>query len=345
MIPNRLLRCILCLSTAGLAGGLLLSASVCHAVEGGSGVYGLGFTSPQAGLMPEPGTYGNYYFYAYKGDASANVSASTQIPIPGTELKAQLSVTGTLKVEIDPSYAHIFQLTHVFNKQLLGGTPGITLTVPYASTDLNVSGNGVLTLTGPLGNSFSTPIGGKLSSSESGLGDVIVTGMLGWHDGVMHYMGMFNVYTPTGDYDKNRIVNLGRNHWAYEPMLGITYLNPTSGRELSAAAGITFNQENPDTHYKSGNEFHLDVSAIQHFSDKFYAGLSGYAYHQLTGDSGSGATSDFKGRVYALGPIVGGTIPIGQKQNLYLKARYYKEFDAKNRLEGDAFYLSASIKF
>jgi len=344
MTTNRPSRLNSRIAKAALACAVMFSAGGAHAAEGGGGVYGLGFISPQAGLMPEPGTYGNYNFYAYQGDATANVAASTQIPIPGTDLKAQLGVAGTLKVEVKHSYAHIFQLTHVFNGNLLGGNPGLSLTVPYVDTDLDVSGSGVLTLTGPGGASYSTPVGLSLSESKSGLGDVIMTGMLGWHDGLIHTMGMFNVYAPTGDYDKTRAVNPGRNHWAYEPMLGVTFLNPDTGLELSGAAGVTFNQKNSDTDYKSGNEFHLDLAGIQHFSDRFHAGLTGYLYHQLTGDSGSGATSDFKGRVYALGPLVGGAVPIG-KQNLYLKARYYKEFDAKNRLEGDALYLSASIKF
>lgn len=344
MITNHPLRLNTRFATISLACGVLFSTGVAHAVEGGSGVYALGFMSPQAGLMPDPGTYAGYYFYHYGGDASTNVSATTQIPIPGTDLQAQLSVAGKLKVEVKDSYAHLLQFTHVFSENVLGGTPGLALTVPYVDTDLDVSGSGVLTLTGPGGASYSTPVGGSLSSSKGGLGDMIMTGMLGWHNGMIHSMGIFNVYAPTGDYDAARAVNTGRNHWAYEPMVGVTYLNPNTGLELSGAGGITFNQKNSDTDYKSGNEFHLDLSGIQHFSDRFHAGLTGYLYHQLTGDSGSGATSDFKGRVYALGPLVGGTIPIG-KQNLYVKARYYKEFDAKNRLEGDAFFLSASMKF
>jgi hypothetical protein len=35
---------------------VLFPAGATHAVEGGSGVYAPGLVSPQAGMMPEPGT-------------------------------------------------------------------------------------------------------------------------------------------------------------------------------------------------------------------------------------------------------------------------------------------------
>jgi hypothetical protein len=42
---------------------------------------------------------------------------------------------------------------------------------------------------------------------------------------------------------------------------------------------------------------------------------------------------------------VGGTIPLGEKSNLYLKARYYDEFGAKNRLEGEVWLFTATVNF
>jgi hypothetical protein len=91
-----------------------------QAVEGGSGVYTLGFTGPQGGFIPDPGTYVGYNFYYYRGDATADVSASGRVPIPGTgfELPAQLS--GSVKAKAD-SFAHILTVTHVFKKEVLGG--------------------------------------------------------------------------------------------------------------------------------------------------------------------------------------------------------------------------------
>ena len=323
---------------------MLYPAAPAQAVEGGSGVYALGFTSPQAGIMPEPGTYFAYNLYYYKGDSTTDVSASGQIQVPGTGLELPAQLTGSVETEVE-SYAHLFSFTHVFDKELLGGQPGVSVLLPYADVDLTLTGEGVLSLTGPWGGTFDIPLSGSIDESEKGIGDTTLTGLLGWHAGYLHYMAILNVYVPTGEYDKDDVVNVGRNHWAIEPMAAVTYLNGDIGLEVSGAAGITFNLRNTDTDYTSGNEFHLDLAAIQHLSDKFHLGLVGYAYSQLTGDRGSGAPDDFKGRVYAWGPAIGGTIPLGQKHNLYLKARWYNEFGASNRTEGDVYLFAASMNF
>ncbi|UCD36012.1 MAG: transporter, partial [Nitrospiraceae bacterium] len=279
------------------------------------------------------------------GDAEADVSASGEVPVPGTGLTLPAQLTGSVEIDVE-SYVHIFALTHVFEKKVLGGNAGLAVMVPYVNADLDVSGDGVLTLTGPGGMiSFDIPVSGESDTSDNGIGDMSFTGLLGWHRERLHYLAILNVYAPTGEYDEDQALNVGKNHWAIEPMGAVTYLNEKTGLELSGAAGITFNMENKDTEYTSGEEFHLDLAAIQHFSEYFYLGLVGYVYHQLSGDSGDGASDDFKGRVYAWGPVIGGAIPLGEKRNLFVNARYYDEFDAKNRLEGNAFYLTGVVNF
>jgi hypothetical protein len=58
--------------------------------------------------------------------------------------------------------------------------------------------------------------------------------------------------------------------------------------------------------------------------------LVGYAYQQLTADSGAGATlGDFKSRVFAIGPQIGYLFPVGDMQG-YLNLKGYKEFGAQN---------------
>lgn len=332
-------------ATLGVAFAALCAAGIAHAVEGGSGLYALGFTAPQAGLTPPPGTYFGYNYYSYKGDAGVNVSVNRQVPVPGTGFKLPAQLNGTIRADLDLSVS-IFSLTHVFKETVLGGQPGISVAIPYAKADLGVTGSGVLTLNAPGGGpGLTIPVNGRASGSNSGMGDTVLTGLLGWHSGFLHYMAVLNVYAPTGEYDQNRVVNLGRNHWGIEPMGTLTYLNEKNGIEFSAAAGITFNQRNSATDYKSGSEFHLDIAAIQHFGPAFYAGLVGYEYHQLTGDSGGGAAGDFKGRVHALGLVVGGIIPLAEKHPLFINARYYQESGAKNRTEGNTFFLTGVIPF
>ena len=42
---------------------------------------------------------------------------------------------------------------------------------------------------------------------------------------------------------------------------GYAYLDEAGGHELSLVTGVTYNFENPDTHYRSGLDFsHLDLT-------------------------------------------------------------------------------------
>ena len=66
------------------------------------------------------------------------------------------------------------------------------------------------------------------------------------------------------------------------------YLNPQTGHEFSAVAGLTHNYINPYTIYQNGLDFHLDWGASQFLSKQFFIGLVGYAYDQVSADSGAG---------------------------------------------------------
>ncbi len=170
--------------------------------------------------------------------------------------------------------------------------------------------------------------------------------MVGWHDGRLHYTTGVNLYMPTGHYQEGNAVNTSRNYWAIEPNAAFTYLNESNGLEFSSALGLTINQENPYTDYRTGDELHLEMAEIQHLSKFFYVGLASYAYDQVTGDSGSGAKlGDFKGKVYGVGPVIGGMVPLNDKQMLVINARYYNESCAEHRLEGDALWFSAAVTF
>src|SRR6516162_7529788 len=72
-------------------------------------------------------------------------------------------------------------------------------------------------------------------------------------------MGVMGIYAPTGEYRLGELAPAGKNFWTFEPLLGFTYLNPKTGWETSALTGIDFNTINHATHYKSGDDFHVDV--------------------------------------------------------------------------------------
>jgi hypothetical protein len=319
------------ISMIGLIAILHLSSGVGRAAEGGMGEYALGFLAPQAGYLPDPGTYFGYNFYLYSG--GANIQANRQI------LGGHGSID--VKASLDTSLTgHLFTLTHVFEHPVLGGNAGVGLTIPYILADLKVTATGNITLPNTV-----IPVSGSKGFGEDAQGDAILTPMIGWHQKPLHYIALVNLYVPTGKYNDKDLVNTGHNHWAIEPMFNTTYLNETYGTELSEALGVTFNTQNAATHYTTGIESHLDVAAIQHFSQYVYVGGVWYGYYQLTGDYGSGATlGDFKGRIFGGGPVLGGMIPLGQHK-LYTNARYYHEWGARNRLEGSTIFITASVDF
>jgi hypothetical protein len=80
-----------------------------------------------------------------------------------------------------------------------------------------------------------------------------------------------------------------------------------------------------------------------HLSHTFSIGLNGYAYKQITGDSGSGAVlGPFKGQVFAVGPALDYTFKIGQLP-VATNLRYFYEFGVDNRLKGHAGLLSFAV--
>ena len=124
---------------------------------------------------------------------------------------------------------------------------------------------------------------------------------------------------PTGNYDKHRLANVGRNYWTFEPMVAATFL-PGAGFDISAKLMYDFNTTNEDPsnpqyshEYKSGQEFHADFAVGKKMGD-FTGGLAGYYYQQTTEDEGNGDKIDNKGRV--TGSRTGAQIRL-QKYELY----------------------------
>ena len=89
-----------------------------------------------------------------------------------------------------------------------------------------------------------------------------------------------------GACDPARLANIGIGHGAIDGGGGYTYLNPATGHTFSGVAGFTYNFKNPDTQVQSGIDFHFDWSAAQFLSKQVFVGLVGYAYQQVSDDTG-----------------------------------------------------------
>lgn len=306
-------RLLIAAFTLAVAAMFLKSGTV-SASEYGASTYRVGFMDMMAGALPPPGTTIAKSYFLYQ-DADTDAS-NRQIALHADTV----------------SYTEAALALHVTSLKLLGANYAFG---GIAQTHLLQQSLGV----GPVG--FSVP---RKNLTFGGLGDtVLLPSILSWHLNNFHFQSLLAVYVPTGAYDSKRIVNTGLNRWALEKDFGFTWLDEDSGREVSAFTGYTINFRNSATDYRSGDEFHIDYAAVQHLPHAIVAGVTGYAFQQVTPDTGSGAVfGGFRGRVLALGPLTGKTFDVlGQKVDVTFK--YDFEFAAQNRGTGNECWFNAAV--
>ena len=214
------------------------------------------------------------------------------------------------------------------NYQLFGAQYGFGAVVPFFKMDASLQ---VQTPGGPL----------KLSADPFRMADAqVVPLILQWNLSRNLFVNtQFQIQAPTGDYDKNRLISPGLNHWTFSPLLNATYISDT-GFEVSSSFQVDVNTRNPATDYKNGVEYRHEFAVGQHFG-AWTAGLGGYYYRQFSDDDAPNLTSGNRARVMALGPAVSYVGPNVPPMWLHV----YKEFDARNRAEGYTVALRVGYSF
>ena len=187
-------------------------------------------------------------------------------------------------------------------------------------------------------------------SSETGRSDAVWGGTdispfasIAWNSGKHNWMTYLTGNIPTGTYNAESLANLGIGHAALDWGGGYTYYNPTTGLEFSAVAGLTYNFLNPSTNVRSGIDSHLDWGASKVIGEHWEAGIAGYVYYQLTGDSGSGnLVGPYLSQVGGIGPQLSYLFDVdGKSASVNLRA--YKELWSDNRPQGYAVFLSLTV--
>jgi hypothetical protein len=297
---------------AGAAAGAILSASAAPSLsaESGVGFYLLGSRGPAAGVVPPPGTYFQNDLYFYSGSASA-------------DLELPIAESIVLDVEADAAI-NLSTVLWSTETMLFGGNLAYSLTVPFGwqdvSAELSLGGLGV-------------------GDDIFAIGDPVLGAQIGWHDGKLHYTLASLVNVPIGQY----LANVAFNRWGADLTFAASYIDPATGLDISAAVGITVNGENEDTDYRTGNEFHGEWAITKAFSPAFSAGVLGYYYDQFTPDSGTGAVlGGFEGQVSAVGLTAAYNFAVAERP-VSLRVKAFREFDARNRLEGNSVFLTLSL--
>jgi hypothetical protein len=300
-----------------------LTLPAARAEEGAAGHYTPGaMASFVDGLPSKSGlAVGNYFLY-YDGDTGARPIAFGGLLTLDAHAKA---------------YSDSVLAMYRTDLKLLGGNYTPAVIIPYVW--MEVTG----TVEGPLAAR-------AMRDKADGVGDITVYPfMLGWTKGDLKYDLRLGVYTPSGEYEKGHLANVGKNYWTLEPAGSISWLSSRIGLEVSAFAGLDFNTKNDDTEYQSGDVFHLDLTVAEHLPlgklGAIGVGANAFYYQQITGDSGSGALlGDFEGRTVGIGPVLSFISKIG-KTDVVAELKWLPEIDVDNRLKGDLIWFKLGVAF
>jgi len=284
----------------------LIATQPSDATEYGFSEYFLGLTIPMSGYVPPPGIYFQDTFFLYQGS------------------REQLAVN---------LVTDIAQAAYYLDADVLGGTFGVVATIPFLGDRNSIP----TSTTDAAGNMI------RLHADVASISDTDYSAVLGWHADENNWCLVLTGFAPTGNYNPNRFVQTGLNRPALDIKGAYTFLSLQTGTEVSAALGMTINALNTQTNYQSGAELHFEWALNQHFPFGLAAGIGGYFYQQVTNDYGSGDTVGlFKGRVAAVGPLLSYTVEAGD-QEVNLSGRWFHEFAAENRTQGDI--ICASLNF
>ncbi len=320
---------------------ILLSSILCAAItltvtssaeEGGSAHYMPGTSASFIDAFPgQPGGLAILNYFTYY---DARASGNRQL-ILGGNLTANMKAT---------CYADTLAGLYQAPWDVLGGGMAFGVAVPYVWLEVK----GQVQRVGPGG--ILRP---ALSSSDSanGLGDIsLIPFMLGWTNLIPDFKldARLSIFAPTGEYEKGRLANVGKNYWTFEPGIMASWLSSKLGTEASLFAGVDFNTKNDATDYQSGTSFHLDGTLAQHLplgKGLIGVGANAFYYQQISGDSGSGAVlGELEGRTLGIGPALSYVRPIGKTQ-LLAEVKWLPELEVNKRLKGDYIWFKLGILF
>lgn len=301
------------------------------------GVGGSDMTSPVV-----PGWYWQTAVVSYKATKSMGNDGKPATSAAFSSLTADVSTVATLN-----------RLTYVSTERVLGANVGFTIMQPLGQRKGDFNATPVAPIS-PY-TLYAAAVNSK-SGKVTGIGDLEFGPLFHWEIGD-HQAANFvpTVVLPTGDYDASRRLNMGYgNFYTFRPSAQYAYIG--DGWDVGGRAVLSFNTRNKDNGYYSGNMFNLDWQAMKFVTEDVRVGLQGYLVRQINKDTcqaGIGLTANTcanaltlasvatgnKTSVNAAGPAVAWLKNGGE---FLLEGKFLKEFDAKNRTEGKAFWLTLS---
>ena len=285
----------------------LISGPVAHAYEQPS--VNLGFTSFLDGGPPAgPGWYFQQYLQYWSASDLKGLDFA-----PKPELDAVISLS---------------QLIYQSDQQILGGTWGLDVIIPFVSLSLEQGGS-------------------PLTENSSGFGDLLIGPYLQWgpimgEEGpiFMHRVELQMIF-PTGSYDERHALNPGSNFFSFNPYWsGTLFMGPRWS--ASVRVHLLFNQTNSEPpmlytmqgieSFRAGRAIHGNFSiSYDVVPRQFRVGVNGFFFNQISDTEFNGAgVSSADEEVFAIGP--GMLYSFSQEDHIF--ANLYFESSAKNRPEG-----------
>lgn len=211
-----------------------------------------------------------------------------------------------------------------------GGRPVSYLGVPFINRDANVF--------------VPTPVGTRtLSYDDLTIGDIVVGQAIGWQntDQWQTKLGI-EFHLPTGSWENNGFVSNSNNYTTIYPYAAATFRNEANDHfSLKAMLGIPL--ENKDTNYTSGKYVIVEGAIGKGINEQWGIDLAFFAMRQFEDDEGPGVNPATGNRteLYGIGPQI--RYNFGPNNALFVTARYFHEFGARNRPEGGRFFIQAGI--
>jgi len=281
--------------------GAIGASPFASATEGGGSIYPVGAENYSCCAMPPPGLYGTVYSQYYDANSFRD-NHGDAAPIPGFGVK---------------SGAIVPRLIWVTQEQILGASLAFHGVLPLVNLDVKAAG---------------------ASQNKTGIGDMTFGSALGWHfSQQLHAIAGLDIFAPTGSFNKNDLANIGRNYWAFQPLIGVSYLD-SQGFNGDVKLMYNVNTKNSATSYTSGNELIIDYDAGYGVGAGWVAGIGGYFYQQVTSDKSNGQTvPNNKGRALAIGP----SVKFDSGKQWFATLKYEVETEVRNRARGKALWLKA----
>ena len=167
---------------------------------------------------------------------------------------------------------------------------------------------------------------------------------LTWRTAHWDFSTSYGFWAPTGSYEPDALDNTGAGFWSHL-FRASTAWSPDGKRAtlLSASVAYEFNSEKRGIDLTPGSHLTLEAGVKHSFTERFEAGVYGFAQWQVTDDTGRAAVNPgVHDRVFGAGAYASyWFIP----RKFGLLARHNIEFGARDRFEATSTAVGFNVVF